>query len=79
MQDWRSQGACRGHSPSEFIPDDTGDRYLTEDAHWRALNICARCPVTGPCLEYALEQGETFGVWGNTTPRQRSRILAERM
>lgn len=78
MSDWRIEGACRGHKPHEFIPDDTGNGDLTADVHWRALKICARCPVTKPCLEYALENREDFGVWGNTTPRQRRTIREQR-
>lgn len=78
MSDWQNRAACLGRAPKEFIPDDTGNRSITEDVHWRALKICARCPVTGECLEYALENREEFGIWGNTTPRQRRAIREER-
>jgi hypothetical protein len=40
--------------------------------------VCAACPVTADCLEYALGNRDEFGVWGGTTGRQRRVILAER-
>lgn len=36
----------------------------------RAKAICARCPVTEPCLAWALENGEP-GVWGGTSEGER--------
>ncbi|WP_283214585.1 WhiB family transcriptional regulator [Mycobacteroides abscessus] len=37
----------------------------------RAKQICRRCPVREPCSSYAIAAGESFGVWGATTPRER--------
>lgn len=34
--------------------------------------ICAGCPVTGPCFEFAVVLGvSAVGVWGGTSERQR--------
>lgn len=77
-RDWRLSGACRGQRPQKFIPDDTGDRDITIDAHAVALKFCAVCEVVSECLEDALANREEFGVWGNTTPRQRRAIREER-
>ncbi len=30
----------------------------------RAKAICARCPVSAPCLSEAVQRGEPWGVWG---------------
>ena len=43
-----------------------------------AKAICARCPVQQRCLEYALDRGETFGVWGGTTPQERKDLVRQR-
>lgn len=39
-----------------------------------AAKACAGCPVIAECLERALRTGETFGIWGGTTPEQRQRM-----
>jgi WhiB family transcriptional regulator, redox-sensing transcriptional regulator len=49
----------------------------------RAKRICAACPVRAECLEYALSgagtwRGITTGIWGGTTPRERSRLRQAR-
>ncbi len=44
----------------------------------RARKICATCPVTATCLEYALENRIDHGVWGGCSERERRRILKRR-
>jgi Transcription factor WhiB len=39
-----------------------------------AREICALCPVAEDCLNYALENHEEFGIWGNTTERERRQL-----
>jgi hypothetical protein len=36
-----------------------------------ARQVCARCPVRQPCLEYALSNRIASGVWGGLTERER--------
>jgi WhiB family redox-sensing transcriptional regulator len=38
-----------------------------------ARRICADCPVKAECREYALAQGEQFGIWGGLTAGERQR------
>ncbi|WP_185006216.1 WhiB family transcriptional regulator [Streptomyces sp. AK010] len=35
----------------------------------------ARCPVIGPCLDFALASGQASGVWGGTGEDERDRLL----
>jgi len=72
--DWLQEAACRGVSPKVFVPDESNDKDETSAAHVRALRICKYCKVAPECLAYALAMNEQFGVWGNTTPRQRRRL-----
>jgi hypothetical protein len=39
----------------------------------RAIQICGNCPLREQCLAYAMEQGESFGIWGGVTASQRAR------
>ena len=36
-----------------------------------ARQICARCPVRQPCLDYAISHGIVDGIWGGLTERDR--------
>jgi WhiB family transcriptional regulator, redox-sensing transcriptional regulator len=70
--EWRSAGACLSADPDLFFPISTTG---TGDAQVRkAQRICARCEVQRECLEFALNTGETYGVWGGTTPEERRRV-----
>ena len=76
---WRASAACRGVAPAVFLPEESGDSDLTREAHRIAKETyCAACPVTGPCLEYALAHDENWGVWGNMTPRERRTVREHR-
>lgn len=64
---WMEEAACKGlthlfyleaGSPGESSP---------------ALSICQSCPVRSECLDKAVKENETFGVWGGLTPTQRRR------
>ena len=36
-----------------------------------AVSACNRCPIKLECFANAINQGETFGVWGASVPGQR--------
>jgi WhiB family redox-sensing transcriptional regulator len=36
------------------------------------------CVVRGDCLEYALANGEKFGIWGGLSERERRRLRRQR-
>lgn len=40
-------------------------------SHRPAKRVCAVCPVQTECLEFSIETGERFGVWGGLSPLQR--------
>jgi WhiB family redox-sensing transcriptional regulator len=43
-----------------------------------AKRICATCPVRRQCLEYALANDVSHGVWGGASERERRRIMRRR-
>ena len=61
---WRQRAACRGTDLDVFFPE------RGEPAE-PARQVCARCPVCQPCLEYALSNRITHGIWGGLTERER--------
>jgi hypothetical protein len=67
--DWADQAACRGSDLATFFPL-VGDRrtYLT------AVAICADCPVSRDCLDYAVKNRIRFGVWGGLNEDRRRRL-----
>lgn len=66
--EWMSEGRCREMPPELFFPND-GIGVAA------AQQICATCPVREPCLQYALENHISHGVWGGASERERRRIL----
>jgi WhiB family redox-sensing transcriptional regulator len=69
--EWMNQGKCRAVSRDIFFPCD-GMGVIV------ARKICATCPVSQECLEYALENHIDHGVWGGCSERERGRILRRR-
>ncbi len=61
---WREQAACCGTDLDVFFPEHG------ESAR-PARQVCAACQVRKPCLEYALSNRITHGVWGGVTVRER--------
>ena len=66
--DWRDYAACRDVDPDLFFPLGTSDACLLQIEE--AKRICRTCPVSAPCLQWALESGDA-GVWGGTTEDER--------
>ena len=64
---WHQHGACRGADPNLFFPE-RGDSVKEAKA------VCPRCPVRAECLEYALENHESMGIWGGLSGRERRQL-----
>ncbi|PRX45914.1 transcription factor WhiB [Prauserella shujinwangii] len=74
--DWRDYAACRDEDPELFFPVSElgpGARQTAE-----AKSVCARCPVRAECLDYAIDEGLDFGIFGGTTERERRELLRRR-
>lgn len=63
---WLDRAACIDTPVDVFFPTDKADATP-------AKQVCETCPVIEECLRYAVAAGETQGVWGGKTPRERSR------
>lgn len=69
---WVEHAACRGTDPELFFPAQGAPVGAAKD-------VCGRCPVAEPCLDYALTAGESWGVWGGTTEKERRRLKRQRV
>ncbi len=68
--EWSAQGQCNGIEPGLFFPPRGAS--VSE-----AKAVCATCSVATLCLEFALENGEKFGIWGGRSERER-RVIRRR-
>lgn len=60
--------ACAGADPAIFFPEQGGPAS-------QAKALCAICPHRQACLDWALATGQSFGIWGGTSPDERARML----
>lgn len=60
---WQVGARCRDHDPTTF--------FEAEETSWNAKQICEGCTVRVDCLNFALDMGEQFGVWGGLTVLER--------
>ena len=67
--DWRHRAACRDEDPELFFPVGTSGPALLQIQEAKA--VCARCPVNGECLNWALASGQADGVWGGMSEDER--------
>ena len=64
---WRELAACRSTDLGVFFPE-------RGESAGPARQVCSACPVRQPCLDYAITNRITHGVWGGLTERER-RVL----
>jgi hypothetical protein len=63
---------CEGVATADYDPFFPESREQEADA----LAMCSICPVRGPCLAFAVDTGQTFGIWGGKTQREVRRLIA---
>jgi WhiB family redox-sensing transcriptional regulator len=67
---WQRRAACAGVNPELFFTErgeSTGD----------AKEVCLGCCVRQECLDFALANGEKFGIWGGKSERERRSLRIE--
>ena len=68
---WQEMANCLGVDPDLFFPERGASTR-------EAKEVCRGCVVREDCLEYALANGEKFGIWGGMSERERRRIRRQR-
>jgi WhiB family redox-sensing transcriptional regulator len=68
---WQRRANCTGVDPDLFYPErGTSTREAKE--------VCYGCVVRQECLDYAIANGEKFGIWGGLSERERRKVRRAR-
>jgi WhiB family transcriptional regulator, redox-sensing transcriptional regulator len=68
---WQDYANCRGADADLFFPERGASTR-------KAKSICGECQVRAECLDFAIEIGEKFGIWGGMSERERRKVRRER-
>ncbi|HKX75309.1 MAG TPA: WhiB family transcriptional regulator [Acidimicrobiia bacterium] len=68
---WQDYANCRGADADLFFPERGASTR-------KAKAICNACEVKDQCLDYAIVNGEKFGIWGGMSERERRRVRRAR-
>jgi WhiB family redox-sensing transcriptional regulator len=68
---WQRLANCLGVDPDLFFPE----RGVSTR---EAKEVCRGCVVRAECLDYALANGEKFGIWGGLSERERRTVRRAR-
>ena len=69
---WQEYANCMGVDPDLFFPERGASTR-------EAKEVCKGCVVREDCLEFALANGEKFGIWGGMTEVQRKKTRPRRV
>lgn len=64
---------CAEADPNIFYPE-RGQRNLNVEAK----KICMTCTVRTPCLDFAIDNQEVWGIWGGLNKDERDRVRRKR-
>ena len=69
---WQARANCMGVDPDLFFPERGASTR-------EAKEVCRGCVVREDCLDYAIANGEKFGIWGGMSERERRRVRRARV
>lgn len=69
---WWDQARCLGDPNPDYWFADT---KTTADEAAYARSVCAICPVSARCFQYAMSHPEVEGIWGGTMFHERRTAL----
>ncbi len=67
-EQWMADALCAQVGTDEWFPEKGGTTLP-------AKAVCASCDVRAQCLQYALEHGERYGIWGGLSEKERRRLV----
>jgi WhiB family transcriptional regulator, redox-sensing transcriptional regulator len=73
---WRQTALCAGRAELFFPPSGREPEPARSQREQAATALCQRCPVRARCLDFALRNHISFGIWGGRTERDRTESIA---
>lgn len=73
---WMDRALCQDHHDPDLW--FRGAEIVHQADREAALAICSICPTQTSCLDYALTENLTDGIYGGLTPQQRRNIQTKR-
>ena len=74
--EWSDGAACRGiENLLFFSPDVMESKEVRSRRERQSKQLCADCEVREDCLNTALAQRESYGIWGGLTEVERRALL----
>lgn len=70
---WRTAAACRSADPDLFFPVSASAHNTQQVAD--AKSICACCPVSRECRNFALRTRQQHGIWAGMTEEERYPLI----
>lgn len=68
----KARAACREVDPELFFP------VSASVSSSYAKQICKRCDMRQECLDYAIDTGQQFGIWGGENAEERAAEVRRR-
>lgn len=68
---------CTEVDPELFFPEPNKPGY-TEQVKL-AKQVCFNCPIIAECLQEALTNAHSLGIWGGTTEKERVEIRKKKL
>ena len=69
---WQRLANCLGLDPDVFFPERGASTR-------EAKEVCRGCVVRAACLDFAVANGERFGIWGGLSERERRKVRRARI
>ena len=76
--DWQESAACREFDNVLFFGEEGESELEKQAREGHAKSICHHCPVAEPCLEFAMETNQKYGIWGGLTDKERASLKRRR-
>ena len=76
--DWQEDAACREYDNVLFFGEEGESELEKQSREAHAKAVCHRCPVLEPCLEFAMETNQKYGIWGGLTDKERASLKRRR-
>lgn len=72
------EAACKGQESKLWFADSDGAPGMSRmmwEGFEKAKLVCAQCPVSAECLDYALTHRIQHGIWGGKSEKERRRLV----